>query len=132
MMKISLLGMNIVAVIFLSLPSFASARLETAQAHPKVSKPAISTHLALAFSERLNLKATFVEIRNSRGSLMEIGELRTAANGTDLEIPLSAPLRPDIYTIRWRVVSISGIVDEGGYGFQVEPSFSGKPALAGQ
>lgn len=132
MIRHSALGMGMAAAILLGLSSVANARLEDPQAHVQVPTEVTGANLVLAFSQRVNLKDTIVEIRNSRGVLVEIGDLRTAKNGTDLKIPLSAPLRPDVYTIHWRAVSIHGVVDEGGYGFQVEPSFNHIPALAQQ
>jgi methionine-rich copper-binding protein CopC len=128
MMKHPLLGMILTTAIILGLSSAANARLENHQTHD--SSRVTGANLILAFSQPVDLKITKVEIRNSSGALVEIGELQTAANGTDLEIPLSAPLPADVYTIHWRAVSIHGLVDEGGYGFQVEPSFNRIPTLA--
>jgi methionine-rich copper-binding protein CopC len=88
--------------------------------------------MVLTFSQQVRLRDTTVEIRNSRGARVTVGDLRTGANGTDLEIPLSAPLRPDTYSIRWRAVSSQGLVDVGGYDFVIDPVPRGIPAVAQQ
>lgn len=115
MTRHQLLRLILTAAIVLGLSSVANARLENRQTDE--SSHVTGANLILAFSQRVDLKVTVVEIRNSQGALVEIGQLRTAANGTDLEIPLSAPLPADNYTIHWHAVSIHGLVDEGGYGF---------------
>lgn len=130
--KLSRLGLFVTAAILLGLPPLASARLETPK--PYMQEPAALTtfNMVLAFSQQVRPKETVVEIRNSRGFRIKIGELRTGANGTDLEVPLSAPLRPDTYSIRWRAVSSQGLVDVGWYDFVIDPMPTGIPALAQQ
>jgi methionine-rich copper-binding protein CopC len=132
MKQLSRLGLGLTAAILLALPSLASARLETP--HPYAPEPAAATsfNMVLAFSQQVRLRDTIVEIRNSRGARVTFGGLRTGANGTDLEIPLSAPLRPDTYSIRWHAVSIQGLVDVGGYDFVIDPVPRGIPAVAQQ
>lgn len=118
--------------VLLGLPSLASAHLETPQPYAQQQAAVTSFNMVLAFSQGVRLRDTTIEIRNSRGGLVTIGDLRTATNGTDIEIPLSAPLRPDSYSIRWRAVSIQGLVDVGGYNFVIEPVPAGIPAVAQQ
>lgn len=130
--KHSHLGLLVSAAIFLGLPSLATARLENPQPYAQDQPAATSFNMVLAFSQRVRLKETIVEIRNSRGARVSIGNLRSGANGTDLEIPLSAPLRPDTYSIRWEAVSIQGLVDVGGYDFVIDPIPVGIPTVAQQ
>lgn len=132
MRQISRLGIAIISTILLGLPSLAMARLENPQHYTQEPAAAPAVNLVLAFSQHLHLKDTVVEIRNSQGLRVSIGELRTRGNGTDLEIPLSAPLAPDTYTIRWRAVSTLGFVDEGGYDFTIDPKTRGIAAVAQQ
>lgn len=110
----------------------ASARLEIPQPYVQEQPAVTSFNMVLAFSQRVRLKETMVEIRTSRGDRVSIGDLRSGENGTDLEIPLSAPLRPDTYSIRWKAVSIQGLVDVGGYDFVIDPTPAGIPAVAQQ
>lgn len=132
MRRLSRLGLGVVVATLLGLPTFAIARLETPQPYAKEQAAVTSVNMVLAFSQPVRLKETIVEIRNSRGARVTIGALRTGANGTDLEIPLSAPLRPDTYAIHWRAVSIQGLVDVGGYDFTIDPMPAGIPAVAQQ
>ncbi|QXZ80772.1 copper resistance protein CopC [Rhizobium sp. L51/94] len=132
MKKLSRIGLCITAAMLLGLPSFASARLENSQPDAHEQANVTSFNMVLAFSQRVRLKETIVEIRNSRGARVTIGDLRTGENGTDLEIPLSTPLRPDTYSIRWRAVSIQGLVDVGGYDFVIDPMPTGVPGVAQQ
>jgi methionine-rich copper-binding protein CopC len=132
MRKFSRIRLFVTGAILLGLPSLASARLETPKPHAQDPAAFTSFNMVLAFSQQVRLKETIVVIRDSRGARVTVGELRTAENGTDLEIPLSAPLRPDTYSIQWRAVSIQGLVDVGGYEFVIDPMPSGIPALAQQ
>lgn len=132
MRKFSRIRLFVTGAILLGLPSLASARLETPKPYAQDPAAFTSFNMVLAFSQQVRLKETIVVIRDSRGARVTVGELRTAENGTDLEIPLSAPLRPDTYSIQWRAVSIQGLVDVGGYEFVIDPMPSGIPALAQQ
>ena len=132
MRKLLQVELFVAAAILLGMPSLASARLEIPQPYAQEPAAVRSFNMVLAFSQRVRLKDTVVEIRNSRGARVTIGDLRAGENGTDLEIPLSAPLRPDTYSIRWKAVSIQGLVDVGGYDFVIDPTPGGIPAVAQQ
>jgi methionine-rich copper-binding protein CopC len=132
MRQLSRTGLCLTAAILLASPSLASARLETPHPYAQVPADVTSFNMVLAFSRQVRLRDTIVEIRNSRGARVTVGDLRTRANGTDLEIPLSAPLRPDKYSIHWRAVSIEGLVDVGGYEFVIGPVPAAIPTIAQQ
>jgi methionine-rich copper-binding protein CopC len=126
----SLIGIML-ASILAGLSGPANARLDP-QSQASDPPEARRANLVLAFSQRVDAKASGVQIRDSHGALVAIGDLRTSKDGTDLEIPLSAPLGPDVYTIRWRAVSSTGIVDVGGYDFRIDAMPGGVPAVAQQ
>jgi methionine-rich copper-binding protein CopC len=129
---VKMLRIILATIILLGLSTFANARQEYPSASTQEPSDIPSANLVLAFSQPVDIKSSFVEVRDSHHRRVRIGSLRRGENGTDLEIPLAAPLPPDVYTIRWQAVSTDGLVDTGGYDFTIEPTVTGAPTIAQQ
>jgi methionine-rich copper-binding protein CopC len=92
----------------------------------------VGASLVLVFSDRVILKASVIEIRDTHNRRVQAGSLRFGENGLDVEIPLEAPLPPGQYTIKWRAISVDGRETIGGYGFTIAPAVQNVPTVAQQ
>jgi copper resistance protein C len=103
-------------------PSAAYARLERAQPDTDASPIAVSAaSLTLTFSAQVDLGMSKIRLTDSRGDEVSIQKPRLTDGGTEVDIPLTGPLAPGAYKIRWQATSIDGRRSEGSYRFNVAP-----------
>jgi methionine-rich copper-binding protein CopC len=100
---------------------------ERASINPQPAE--IAASLSLVFSENVDLTKTFVELRDAEGHQFAIGPLQFGSNGSEVQVPLVAPLPPGTFTINWRTFSESGRMDIGGYAFVIDRQMTGTPGL---
>jgi copper transport protein len=114
-------------------PALAHATLES-------SSPAINGHVkessrtvTLRFSEPVQIiNRGDVTIVDARGVRVDAGRPATVPGDTrEVTIPLSGPLVPSSYTVRYRVVSDDSHTEAAAYVFAVGGARLGEPILAG-
>ncbi len=80
------------------------------------------TELVLVFSEGLNLKFTGVSVTGPGKQSVPTGDAALAADAdSTLTVPLTAPMSPGSYLIKWHALAKDGHKTEGSYTFTVKP-----------
>lgn len=106
-----------------------AAGAASAHAHLKTAVPAADSTVAappselrLGFTEGVNLGFTGVSVMGPAGAPVSTGAA-SLAPGDDkvLVVPVSGPLAPGAYKVRWHALATDGHKTDGSYGFTVEP-----------
>lgn len=131
MRVIQKLGFGLLLAAAIGLSSATDAAVDP-QSPAQLTPSTMEANLVLVFSDRVNLKASVIEIRDTHNRRVHTGNLRFGENGLDVEIPLDVPLPPGQYKINWRAISVGGRVSMGGYEFTIDPAVQHVPAVAQQ
>jgi methionine-rich copper-binding protein CopC len=116
----------LVAALALTVPALqpqsASAHAALKAATPAVggSAKADIKEIKLDFSEKVNPKLSGIVLTGADGKAVTTGAATDAKNGTELVVPLAAPLQPGTYTVSWHAVSDDTHRVTGHYSFKVE------------
>lgn len=102
-------------------PGLAHAQLKETTPADQNTLSSSPTTLSLGFTEGLNLAFSGVDVVNTSGTDVP-HDKPTLAEGDDttLRIALSSPLAPDVYTVKWHVLSVDGHESEGSYSLTVK------------
>lgn len=102
-------------------PGLAHAQLKETTPADETALSSSPTTLSLGFTEGLNLAFSGVDIVNTSDTEVP-HDKPTLAEGdaTTLRIALPSPLTPDVYTVKWHVLSVDGHKSEGSYSFTVK------------
>ncbi len=123
----------IVALAILTTPVllFAHARLvrSTPAANTALSAP--PTELDLFFSEAPELKMTKIELADSAGHAVALGD-PTALPSMGIRVAVSGALPAGRYTVSWRTAASDGHASSGKFGFTVAKSSEATPATTSQ
>lgn len=109
------------ALIGAAAPAFAHAMLERAE--PAVGSTVASPpkEIRLFFSEKLEPAFSSVHVTDSAGNAVDRGDTGLdPGNASALRVSLGA-LKPGLYRVKWRAVSVDTHVTEGDFAFTVAP-----------
>ena len=109
--------------------SLAAASAALAHAHLKSAVPATGATVAtapaslqLTFSEGVDLKFTGVTIAGPGQKAVATGAaIHIGSDDTTLDVPVTGPLAPGKYTVKWHALSTDGHKTNGTYIFTVKP-----------
>lgn len=111
--------------LMLSTALLAAPKDAAAHAHLKQSKPeagsvvsAAPRQVVLTFTEKLEPKFSSIEVRNAKGTPVQVGKAQGGADRTQLRVPLK-PLGPGTYTVNWRALSVDTHRTQGSFTFTV-------------
>lgn len=91
------------------------------RAEPRVGSTVRSSpaRVRVWFTQDLEPAFSTLEVVNERGERVDGGATQSdAASRTLLQVPLK-PLRPGLYRVKWRVLSVDSHVTEGDFTFRV-------------
>ena len=95
-------------------------RLVKADPAPNATVAAAPTTLRLWLSQKAEMGVTSVRLLDARGAAVPVGRVtRADAADAPLVVPVSRPLGPGRYTVRWRTMARDGHVVDGSYAFTV-------------
>ncbi|WP_430244598.1 copper homeostasis periplasmic binding protein CopC [Neorhizobium sp. DAR64861/K0K2] len=96
----------------------ASVKSTTPTDKASVASP---EELDLSFSEALNLPFSKLHLLGPDGKEIEIGKGILKDADKTLTAPVTGPLKPGTYTVKWNVLSVDGHKTNGTYTFTVKP-----------
>jgi copper resistance protein C len=96
----------------------ASVKSTTPTDKASVASP---EELDLTFSEALNLPFSKLHLLGPDGEEIEIGKGLLKDADKTLTAPVTGPLKPGTYTVKWNVLSVDGHKTNGTYTFTVKP-----------
>lgn len=111
----------------LSVASLAISGQAFAHAHLASSTPADQATVAspdeldLTFTEPLESAFSGVTLIGPDGQEIELGDVALQGEDKTLAVPVSAPLEPGAYEVKWHVLSSDGHKTSGDYHFSVSP-----------
>jgi methionine-rich copper-binding protein CopC len=99
-----------------------------AHAHLDHASPAVGSTVAespkevsLWFTEALEARFSTIEVRDAQGAAVQTGSAALAqGNAAQLRVPLK-PLKPGIYKVIWRALSVDTHPTRGDFTFRVAP-----------
>jgi methionine-rich copper-binding protein CopC len=111
------------ALMSLGLAGTAWAHAHLLSADPGGAVVAASpTSLSLTFSEGLEIGFTGISLTSASGAAIATRAAHLAPGDDEiLVIPLSQPLDPGTYTVRWHALSADGHTTHGTYSFGIKP-----------
>jgi copper transport protein len=102
---VAVFGILMVAILLPARPAQAhAALLEATPADGKVL-PEAPQEVVLRYNEAVGVSLGAVKVLNPEGERVDLGEVNTRSNGTELVVPLRERLDHGTYLISWRVVS---------------------------
>ncbi len=111
------------AVTFLTLPSAVAPHALVLESVPKPGEVLTSPpeRISLRFNSRIELALSTLSVTSSKGRTLLLS--RSSENGAPdrFVIPLEN-LVPDVYLVRWKVLSADGHLTEGVFRFTVASS----------
>lgn len=101
-------------------PAFAHAHLASATPPANGNAAQAPSQLTLSFTEDVNLAFTNAKVTGPDGKAITTGKekLKPSSDRT-LVVPLSSPLNPGTYTVKWQALSKDGHKTHGSYHFTV-------------
>jgi methionine-rich copper-binding protein CopC len=112
-----------IAAGFALLPLAASAHAHLDHANPAAGSTVAQppNEVSLWFTEALEAKFSTIEVSDAQGRPVQAGPATLARDNTaQLRVPLK-PLKPGIYTVIWRVLSVDTHRTQGDFTFRVGP-----------
>jgi methionine-rich copper-binding protein CopC len=76
--------------------------------------------LSLTYTEPVEPLFSAVQVTDAQGQRVDTGKPVAKSDGRVLQVGLK-PLRPGVYTVRWRVTSVDTHKSEGHFTFTVKP-----------
>ena len=117
----SRLGTSLAFAALVGFSSAAQARLETPQQAPHLVQIE-GANLVLTFSAVVNISASTAQITDSSNRQIATERLQSGENGLGIKVPLKAPLRPGLYTVKWNALAADGRQSTGTYNFSIGPT----------
>lgn len=100
--------------------AWAHAFLDHASPAVGSSLPKAPTTITIWFTQEFEPAFSAVEVKDQAGNRVDAGD--AAVDGADATVLRTTlkPLRPGVYKVAWRVVSIDTHATEGTFSFEVE------------
>lgn len=120
--------MRSIFILALSLIALAVSRTANAHARLDHASPAVGSvvtpapkEIALWFTEAIEPKFSTIEVRDAKGTAMQVGATTAAPDNSSRLRILLKPLPPGTYTVKWRVLSVDTHRTQGDFTFRVGP-----------
>jgi methionine-rich copper-binding protein CopC len=115
-------GSVLFAAITISSEAFAHANLEKAVPPAGGTVTTSPSEIALTFSEGIEPKLSGIVLSDAAGNKMATGQPRIdPKNNAELIVPVTQPLSPSVYTVKWHVVSADSHKTQGTFTFMLKP-----------
>ncbi|MES1156494.1 MAG: copper resistance protein CopC [Alphaproteobacteria bacterium] len=121
MIKQVLASLAASALCALATPAFAHALLQHANPAAGAVVHASPNALRLTYNDAVYPDMSDLTIEDAAHHRVSLGALTTADHGVTLVAPLSTPLAPGLYHVRWHAVSQDLHDTHGEYIFRVAP-----------
>ena len=115
-----LVGLALVAWVFGVTGAAAHAVLQQAEPRVESRLKRPPEEIKLYFSERLEPAYSSVRVLDDRGAQVDHRDGHVDRSNAVLLRATVPPLRPGMYTVIWRVLSIDADVTEGRFNFRIE------------
>jgi copper resistance protein C len=114
---------TILALAFVLAATAAFAHAQLVKATPAVGATVASaSEIRLTFSEGVEPRFSKIALTAADGTAIALGAAKTASgDATVFVAPITTPLLPGVYTVRWSAVSTDTHRTQGDFSFTVKP-----------